>query len=208
MLKIFLGYSTLHKILLWCRIQQKKNLLRRGIQKKKICSPSWNCSSLYPTTEKILFCCIPQRRKTFSVVSHSEKKLFRCIPQQKKPLPLYPTTAKNVKLKWLHEKKIFSKMILTHESGSQEDQFDEKKWRQKISWYYPFKFITLNSHLHVFCAGVCIRIYLKFLYFEQCSMAWILCNPLCGRAKSIIKILKISIQTDKETNKLHTNLNI
>jgi hypothetical protein len=30
-------------------------------------------------------------------------------------------------------------MILTHESGSQEDQFDEKKWRQKISWDYPFK---------------------------------------------------------------------
>ncbi len=30
-------------------------------------------------------------------------------------------------------------MILTHESGSQEDEFDEKKWRQKISWYYPIK---------------------------------------------------------------------
>ncbi len=30
-------------------------------------------------------------------------------------------------------------MILTHESGSQEDQFDEKKWREKISWDYPFK---------------------------------------------------------------------
>jgi hypothetical protein len=30
-------------------------------------------------------------------------------------------------------------MIVTHESGSQEDQFDEKKWRQKISWDYPFK---------------------------------------------------------------------
>jgi hypothetical protein len=30
-------------------------------------------------------------------------------------------------------------MILTHESGFQEDQFDEKKWRQKISWDYPFK---------------------------------------------------------------------
>jgi hypothetical protein len=30
-------------------------------------------------------------------------------------------------------------MILTHESVSQEDQFDEKKLRQKISWYYPFK---------------------------------------------------------------------
>jgi hypothetical protein len=32
-------------------------------------------------------------------------------------------------------------MILTHESGSQEDQFDEKKWRQKISWDYPFKLL-------------------------------------------------------------------
>ncbi len=30
-------------------------------------------------------------------------------------------------------------MIFTYESGSQEDQFDEKKWRQKISWDYPFK---------------------------------------------------------------------
>ncbi len=30
-------------------------------------------------------------------------------------------------------------MILTHESGSQEDQFAQKKWRQKISWDYPFK---------------------------------------------------------------------
>jgi hypothetical protein len=34
-------------------------------------------------------------------------------------------------------------MILTHESGSQEDQFDKKKWRQKISWDYPFKGIIL-----------------------------------------------------------------
>jgi hypothetical protein len=30
-------------------------------------------------------------------------------------------------------------MILTHESGAQEDQFDGKKRRLKISWYYPFK---------------------------------------------------------------------
>ncbi len=29
-------------------------------------------------------------------------------------------------------------MILTHESGAQEDQFDGKK-SPKISWYYPFK---------------------------------------------------------------------
>ncbi len=46
-------------------------------------------------------------------------------------------------LNQLHEKKIFSKMILTHESGAQEDQFDEKKWRPKISWYHPFKRILL-----------------------------------------------------------------
>jgi hypothetical protein len=30
-------------------------------------------------------------------------------------------------------------MVLTHESRSQQDQFVEKKWRQKISWDYPFK---------------------------------------------------------------------
>jgi hypothetical protein len=32
-------------------------------------------------------------------------------------------------------------MILTHESGAREDQFDGKKWRPKISWDYPFKYI-------------------------------------------------------------------
>jgi hypothetical protein len=36
-------------------------------------------------------------------------------------------------------------MILTHESGAQEDQFDEKKRKQKISWYYPFKEIKIIS---------------------------------------------------------------
>jgi hypothetical protein len=30
--KIFLGYSTLHKILLWCRKQRKNNVLGCGIQ--------------------------------------------------------------------------------------------------------------------------------------------------------------------------------
>jgi hypothetical protein len=42
-------------------------------------------------------------------------------------------------LKYFHENKFFSKMILTDESGAQEDQFDGKKKRPKISWYYPFK---------------------------------------------------------------------
>jgi hypothetical protein len=36
-------------------------------------------------------------------------------------------------------------MISTHESEAQEDQFDGKKRRPKISWYYPFKkVVNLN----------------------------------------------------------------
>jgi hypothetical protein len=46
-------------------------------------------------------------------------------------------------LKYFHENKIFSKMILIHESGAQEDQFDGKKRRPKISWYYPFNSYSL-----------------------------------------------------------------
>ncbi len=47
-------------------------------------------------------------------------------------------------LKYFHENNFFSKMILTHESGAQEDQFDGKK-RPKISWYYPFKVVDNHS---------------------------------------------------------------
>jgi hypothetical protein len=36
-------------------------------------------------------------------------------------------------LKYFHENKFLSKMILTHESGAQEDQFDGKKRKPKIS---------------------------------------------------------------------------
>ncbi len=39
-------------------------------------------------------------------------------------------------------------MILTHESGSQEDQFDGKKRRSKISWYYPIK---VRFEMFAFC---------------------------------------------------------
>ena len=74
MLKIFLGYSTLHKILWRGRIQRKKNFLHCGIQWNKICLPSWDCSR-----------CIPQRKKSSSVVSHNVGK----------PSPLYPTAEKN-----------------------------------------------------------------------------------------------------------------
>ncbi len=55
-------------------------------------------------------------------------------------------------LKYFHENKFFCKMILTHESGAKEDQFDGKKRRPKISWYYPFNILQYinplwNSHL-------------------------------------------------------------
>ncbi len=42
-------------------------------------------------------------------------------------------------------------MILTHESWAQEDQFDEKKWRPKISWYYPFKEHRLVNTSNLVC---------------------------------------------------------
>jgi hypothetical protein len=48
-------------------------------------------------------------------------------------------------LKYFHENQFFSKMILTHESEAQEDQFDGKKRRPKISWYYPFKSISISD---------------------------------------------------------------
>jgi hypothetical protein len=86
----------------------------------------------WDTKEKNLFAIL----KLFSVVSHkrknplllyptTEENLLHCIPQRKKTLPSYPTTEKNVQLKWLQKFFFLIKMTLTHESGSQEDQFDE-----------------------------------------------------------------------------------
>ncbi len=40
-------------------------------------------------------------------------------------------------LKYFHENQFFSKMILTHESGAQEDQFDEKKEGKKSRGTIP-----------------------------------------------------------------------
>jgi hypothetical protein len=65
------------------------------------------------------------------------------VNHEKKKFPLWDTTQQRFflifDLKYYHENKFFSKMILTHESGAQEDQFDGKKRKPKISWYYPFK---------------------------------------------------------------------
>jgi hypothetical protein len=111
---------------------RKKKLLRCGIQQKKICEPSRDCCPLYPTMEINFFRCIPQRRKTFSIVSHTTRNAAA----------LYPTIEKKFfNLNIFTKIHFFSKMILTHESGSQEDQFD-KKMEVKISRYYPFKVLT------------------------------------------------------------------
>ncbi len=97
MLKIFLGYSTLHMILLRCRIQQKKNFLIVGYNRKTfVCHP------------EIVLRCIPQRKKSSSVVSHNVGKPSPLYPtaeknssvvshNRKKPLSLYPTTTKKRK---------------------------------------------------------------------------------------------------------------
>jgi hypothetical protein len=42
-------------------------------------------------------------------------------------------------LKYFLENKFFSKMILTHESGAQEDQFDGKKEGQKSRGTIPLR---------------------------------------------------------------------
>ncbi len=42
-------------------------------------------------------------------------------------------------LKYFHDNKFLSKMILTHESGAQEDQFDGKKEGQKTRGTIPLR---------------------------------------------------------------------
>ncbi len=56
--------------------------------------------------------------------------------------------------KYFHENKFFSKMILTHESGALEDQFDGKKEGQKSRGTIPLRsseqflfFTGSGSHL-------------------------------------------------------------
>jgi hypothetical protein len=70
-------------------------------------------------------------KKCFSVVGYNAAEIFLIF-----------------ELKYFHENQFFSKMILTHESEAQEDQFDGKKRRPKISRYYPFKEI-MRQNLHM-----------------------------------------------------------
>ncbi len=88
------GYSAPHKVLLWCRIQRKKNSSIVEYNGKKFVSHpeiflrfihnGKKPLPLYPTMEENILCCIPQWKKNSSVISLNGKK----------PLPLYPTTAK------------------------------------------------------------------------------------------------------------------
>jgi hypothetical protein len=71
------------------------------------------------------------KKKNFSVVGYNAAEIFLIF-----------------ELKYFHEKQFFSKMIITHESGAQEDQFDGKKRRSKISWYYPFKRFSSSVFFH------------------------------------------------------------
>ena len=58
-------------------------------------------------------------------------------------------------LKYFHENKFFSKMILTHESEAQEDQFDGKKEGQKSRGTIPLDspgstdFVDFNARIRL-----------------------------------------------------------
>jgi hypothetical protein len=116
----------------------EEEFLSCGIQQKKFVSHPEIVLHCIPQRKKTLPLC-PRMEETFSVVSHNRKRLFLCIPQRKNPLPWYPTMAKKTLNLNNFAKINFSANDFNYESGSQEDQFDEKKWRPKISWYYPFK---------------------------------------------------------------------
>jgi hypothetical protein len=57
-------------------------------------------------------------------------------------------------------------MILTRESGAQEDQFDGKKRRPKISWYYPFKAIMEHTPEPGFLTK---SVWYICIYFNPCE---------------------------------------
>jgi hypothetical protein len=118
-------------------------------------------------------------------------------------------------LKYFHENKFFSKMLLTHESGAQEDQFDGIKRRPKISWYYPFKqcmclqiqlYITLGA-VTDYPAGVNDTVESKFYpqltplfkivphrpCLASCTVAWISLDY-----SFMVHIRKVAIPTFKD----------
>ncbi len=68
------GYRTPHKLLLWCRIQRKKNSCVVGYNRKNLLAI----------------------QRLFSIVSHYGKKTTSFVSQNRgKPSPLYPTTEKD-----------------------------------------------------------------------------------------------------------------
>jgi hypothetical protein len=67
---------------------------------------------------EIVVYCIPHRKKLLPLNPTTEENLLRCTPQHKKYVCIFPTTAKNLNLKYIHENKFFSKMVLTNESGA------------------------------------------------------------------------------------------
>ncbi len=66
------------------------------------------------------------------MVSQKKQHFFHCGMHRSRDLF-------NFELKKIRENNFFSKMILTHESGSQEDQFDGKKKGQKSCGTVPLR---------------------------------------------------------------------
>jgi hypothetical protein len=86
------GYNGIKTPALWDTTEKTTSLIshyRRinscnvGYNGKKIGEPSRGCCPLYPTMEKDFFRCIPQQKKTLTVVSHKARNAA----------VLYPTTA-------------------------------------------------------------------------------------------------------------------
>ncbi len=79
------GYRTPHKLLLWCRIQWKKNSCIVGYNRKNLLAI----------------------QRLFFIVSHNGKKTLLCVPEWRKPSPLYPTTEKDSSFVFHNRKILF-----------------------------------------------------------------------------------------------------
>jgi hypothetical protein len=75
-------------------------------------------------------------RKTSSIVSQNARNV----------VVLYFTMAKKTKnFKNYAKNKFSSKIIYSHETGCQVEQFGEKNRKSEFSWYYPFKLSTIHG---------------------------------------------------------------
>ncbi len=98
--------------------------------------------SKYDSALYILFYCIPQRTKTFSVVSHNGKK----------PLPLYPTIEESFFHCFPQRKKNSS--IVSHNRGKYLLLWDTTKENLRRCGIQCWRFFWDTVHYIRFCCGV------------------------------------------------------